>query len=430
MKQTEKEGSDEIETAIFKLLHSLPQTEKNVTLTSDTYGGQNRNRFMAAFLLDVANTTHFEEINLKFLQTGHTQMEVNSIHSLIERAKKGNIVHSLLEWPIIIRSASKKYPLRVEHLEYSDFIDLKHLKIKLIPTGNLNKDPEGSAVHHLEYAKDKKNSCELWSPLCNVFERKGIASQLLIRKSLLTMKSDSTNDTLANHFLKFDKSIRDLRSTGATLEETDIVCHLLLTMPNEYEVVVTALETLSKKDLTLNFVKNQLLEEELKRKSTGVTKKEGDSFNTMTFPSTRNFSEEGEMCVKNGKDEVEEYIESKREYVVKSRLEDEVKSSKENEVVTFQRNSKWVFKIKEDKNGNVERYKARLVIKNCAQRKDYDYEETYAPFARLTTLRTLISVIKEKDLYACQMDLKNAFLHGKIKEEIYMKIPFGFNWQD
>ncbi|KAF2897353.1 hypothetical protein ILUMI_08821, partial [Ignelater luminosus] len=88
----------------------------------------------------------------------------------------------------------------------------------------------------------------------------------------------------------FDKSIRDLRSTGATLEETNIVCHLLLTMPNEYEVAVTALETLSKEDLTINFVKNRLLEEELKRRSTGVTKKKDDSFNTMAFPSTRKFS--------------------------------------------------------------------------------------------------------------------------------------------
>ncbi|KAF2902636.1 hypothetical protein ILUMI_03551 [Ignelater luminosus] len=155
---------------------------------------------------------------------------------------------------------------------------------------------------HLEYAKDKENSYELWSSLCNVFERKGIASQLLIRKLLLTMKFDSTNDTWANDFLKFDKSIRDLKSTGATLEETDIMCHLLLTMPNEYEVVVTALETLSKEDLTLNVVKDRLLEEELKRRSTGVTKKEGDSFNTMAFPSTRKFSKEGwKNKNKNGK---------------------------------------------------------------------------------------------------------------------------------
>ncbi|KAF2879516.1 hypothetical protein ILUMI_26658 [Ignelater luminosus] len=65
---------------------------------------------------------------------------------------------------------------------------------------------------------------------------------------------------------------------------------------NSYEfwssLWVTALEALSKEDLTLNVVKNGLLEEELKRRSTGVTKKKDDSFNTMAFPSTRKFSKE------------------------------------------------------------------------------------------------------------------------------------------
>jgi len=128
------------------------------------------------------------------------------------------------------------------------------------------------ADSQLEYAKDKVTSFDLWSSLCNTFERKGIASQLLLRKNLLTMKFNANNDLLVNHFLKFDKLIRDLRSTGATVEESDIVCHLLLTMPSEYEVVVTAIETLSMKDLTLSFVKNRLLDEESKQKD--VTDKE------------------------------------------------------------------------------------------------------------------------------------------------------------
>lgn len=127
------------------------------------------------------------------------------------------------------------------------------------------------ADSHLEYAKDKVTSFDLWISLCNTFERKGIANQLLLRKKLLTMKFDAINDTLVNHFLKFDKLIRDLRSTGATVEEMDIVCHLLLTMPVEYNVVVTAIETLSMKDLTLSFVKNRLLDEESKRK--GIARK-------------------------------------------------------------------------------------------------------------------------------------------------------------
>jgi len=64
-----------------------------------------------------------------------------------------------------------------------------------------------STNSQLEYAKDKVTFFDLWSSLCNTFERKGIASQLLLRKNLLTMKFNANNDLLVNHFLKFDKLI-------------------------------------------------------------------------------------------------------------------------------------------------------------------------------------------------------------------------------
>lgn len=85
-----KRGSDEIGTSIFNLLKALPLNTKCVTLTSDSCGGQNRNRYMASLLLYAVNTLPIKEIHLKFLETGHTQMEVDCIHSLIERAKKGD----------------------------------------------------------------------------------------------------------------------------------------------------------------------------------------------------------------------------------------------------------------------------------------------------------------------------------------------------
>lgn len=92
------------------------------------------------------------------------------------------------------------------------------------------------ADSHLEYAKDKANAHVLWTSFRGVFERKEIASQLFLRKPLLTMKFNLTNDTLANHFLKFDNLSRELCSTGATLEENYIgYSDRLLTMPTEYD---------------------------------------------------------------------------------------------------------------------------------------------------------------------------------------------------
>lgn len=84
---------------------------------------------------------------------------------------------------------------------------------------------------------------------------------------------------------------------------------------------------------------------------------------------------------------------------------------------------KWVFKIKTDQNGNVTRYKARLVIKGYAQRKGTDYEETYSPVVRYTTIRYLFALTAKYGLDIDQMDAVSAFLQGEIDTEIYMVQP-------
>ncbi|KAF2889871.1 hypothetical protein ILUMI_16302 [Ignelater luminosus] len=106
----------------------------------------------------------------------------------------------------------------------------------------------------------------MWTALQNTFERKGIRNQLLLRKQLLQLKLEERG-TLNLHFLTFDSIVRSLKASGATLEENDIICHLLLTLPKSYEMVITAIETIGGSDLTLDFVKEKLLDEEIKQKS-------------------------------------------------------------------------------------------------------------------------------------------------------------------
>ncbi|MCO5558622.1 hypothetical protein L7F22_012208 [Adiantum nelumboides] len=82
--------------------------------------------------------------------------------------------------------------------------------------------------------------------------------------------------------------------------------------------------------------------------------------------------------------------------------------------------SKWVYKDKCKSDGSVERYKARLVAKGYAQTKGLDYDETFSPIAKVTSVRLVIAMANMFDWKLRQMDVNNAFLNGDLEEEIYM----------
>jgi histone deacetylase 1/2 len=87
---------------------------------------------------------------------------------------------------------------------------------------------------------------------------------------------------------------------------------------------------------------------------------------------------------------------------------------------------KWVFHIKTNVDDTIDRYKARLLAKGFKQRHGIDYEETFSPVVNLATIRLVLNIVVSRGWSLRQLDVKNAFLHGILEEEVYMKQPPSF----
>ena len=115
-------------------------------------------------------------------------------------------------------------------------------------------------------------------------------------------------------------------------------------------------------------------------------------------------------------------------------MKDEMKSLHDNHTFDLVKlpkgkralDNRWIYRVKRESNTMSPRYKARLVVKGFSQRKGVDFNEIFSPVVKMSSIRTMLSLAATLDFEVEQMDVKTAFLHGDLEEEIYMKQPDGF----
>lgn len=139
------------------------------------------------------------------------------------------------------------------------------------------------------------------------------------------------------------------------------------------------------------------------------------------------------VCVQEP-ETMEEALASEHRQEWKKAADEEYGSLMENDTWTLVKlpggrkpiSCKWVFKVKHDKNGQVEKFKARLVAKGFSQKYGIDYDETFAPVVKFSSIRALLAFGIQHGMLIHQMDVVTAFLYGHLNEEIYMEQPPGY----
>ena len=121
-----KRGASEVGTCIRLHLMSLPEDKKHVIFYSDACGGQNRNKIVASCLLRCVRTMpNINIIDHKFLESGHTHMEVDSMHAAVEFAKKKTHIYVPSQWDTVLQMARKKNQYHVTPIKHYDVLDFK-----------------------------------------------------------------------------------------------------------------------------------------------------------------------------------------------------------------------------------------------------------------------------------------------------------------
>jgi hypothetical protein len=150
-------GSSELASCLYKYMKSLPNTIEHLILYSDTCGGQNRNVNFASMCLHAVTVLSIKTIDHIYLESGHSQMECDSVHSTIEKAKRTVPIYAPMDYYIVNAGARHKNPYAVHAMSHTDFMDFHQMTNYYIVNRSQTISGETSAwlkMKWIQYRKD------------------------------------------------------------------------------------------------------------------------------------------------------------------------------------------------------------------------------------------------------------------------------------
>lgn len=193
---------------------------------------------------------------------------------------------------------------------------------------------------HLSLIKETKTSHQMLQILQANFQRKSVISKLHLKRKLLTLKCGK-NEKLEDFFVKFEDVIKEIENVGTKMDESDKVCHLLLTMNEDYDTVITAIDTVDANNLTMEFVKSRLLDAELKIKNRNESQEKVQ--NETTFKANHkqqnhkyiNQKQKCQICGRNNHKQEDCWYKNKKFNKNKQRNKQANRTETEEDVITF-----------------------------------------------------------------------------------------------